>query len=149
MQIGDYTDKNDLYTKIVIIHSKTLNYTVYGNGTIEEPRHDLTSAMVTMQDMFGADHRFDGMSQKRFVTLVVTSGSVFSYDNLEKESKTLYLDGVDFISIGKGIYRQPINHHNISCIQPYIHMSKNSSHHPQNVSLQGKYMFYRFHIPPD
>ena len=104
MQIGDYTDRNELYMKIVTVHAKTLNYTVHGNGTIEDPRNDLTSAMLTMQDMFGADHRFDGMSQKRFVTLIVTSGSAFDYDELEKESKNLYLDGVDFISIGKGIY---------------------------------------------
>jgi len=104
VQIGDYKDRNDLYTKIILLHSKTINYIMHGNGTVEDPRNDLTSAMITMQDMFGADHRFVEMSQKRFVTLIVTSGSAFNYDNLEKESKTLYLDGVDFISVGKGMY---------------------------------------------
>ena len=112
INIGDYEDKNELHQKVMDIH-RTLknlteygqNYRVYGNGTTGDTRRDLTSAMMTMRGMFQADHRFAGQSQKRFVTVIVSAGVALDMDRLETITKLLYSDGIDFISVGKGISR--------------------------------------------
>jgi len=79
------------------------NYTELGNGIIEGRTLDLTSAMMTMREMFRADHRFAGQWLNRFVTVIVTTGVVFDIDRLERETQLLISEGVDVICIGKGI----------------------------------------------
>jgi len=82
------------------------NYTEYGNGTTGDTKTDLVSAMETMRGMFQADHRFSEQSlTQRFVTLIVSAGVAFDMESLETITKLLYSDGIDFISVGKGISR--------------------------------------------
>ena len=79
------------------------NYTEYGNGPTGNTSSDLTGAMMTMRGMFQADHRFTGQSLKRFVTVIVSAGEALDMESLETITKLLYSDGIDFISVGKGI----------------------------------------------